>query len=70
VSYRQAGGPVPGLSREPVLTLAVKTLLVARQGLEPDHVYELAMALSNQLLHEAEAASAQTGPGQLNTKPS
>ena len=33
----------PSLARKPALTLAVKTLLVARSGLEPGLVYELAM---------------------------
>ena len=37
----------PALAREPVVTLAVKTLLVARHDLDPDLVYELAMALGH-----------------------
>ncbi len=36
----------PGLSREPALTLAVKTLLVARADLDEELVYELAMAIN------------------------
>lgn len=54
----------PGLAREPVLTLAVKTLLVAREGLEPDLVYELAMALSR-LKPAIAAAYPLAGIGEL-----
>ncbi len=55
------------LAREPVLTLAVKTLLVAERI---DASLLAFLALSNQLVHQAESVVPQTVTGQLNTNPS
>jgi hypothetical protein len=52
-----------------VLTLAVKTLLVAER-IDADSSLVAFLALFNQLVHQAESVVPQTVTGQLNTNPS